>query len=239
MHKKRQNICAACGCNAIISTKYMFCSIHKDTIYNANCNIHGVTKFKHGKCIKCAALKVPLYNITVNNNKYYDKDGKLFKKNSSIAPYLKLLCSSKHDMISHINNTTKLHHNPGVYGIFVKSKRNKHNIGKCLYIGQSIDVCNRIESHKYCFKKAQRHIIGTKQHHKHITISKLQHKVDYKYYKMANSYKLSELMFVALLELPHTLLNKADYKETLTYCEQAYMNKFKPLYNTFAARPSI
>ena len=117
----------------------------------------------------------------------------------------------------------------GIYGIFY------NNV--CLYVGQSVNITNRIKQHKENFKTAKFHINGLRLHKKRISISKIKHKVEYKYYEMAYNYNLDQLSFKTLFTIPK-LKNDFEYNELLTYAEQAMIETYKPKYNHIAARPT-
>lgn len=167
--------------------------------------------------------------------KYYDKTGAIIDKKHWLYPYKELLCNtSRAFLIKHSNNITA---GCGVYGIFVRKPDN--SLGKCLYIGQSVNVKNRVAQHKKCFKTAQRHLIGCRVHNKKLTVKKLNnYKVELKYYKMADKYKLSELKFRKIIAINTKKLTEQQIKELLTYAEQHAIEVFKPQFNTFAARPT-
>ena len=206
------------------SGKYVVCYEHRNTEYIDNCKIHGKTKFINRQCLKCKELKNPIYRI--KNNK--DRFGKVINKNHFLYPYL--------DRLTKLNKTyqnkfiKRLSHSPGIYGIFY------NNI--CLYIGQSVDISNRIHQHRENFKKAQHQINGTRAHKKRISISKMPHKVEYKYYEMAYKYKLNELTFKRIFDVPR-LKDEFQFNELMTYAEQAMIDTYKPKFNHIAARPTI
>lgn len=239
MHK-----CAVKGCNEQIPNKYKVCFKHLDTNYYDVCKIHGRTLFNHYQCLKCKKLKQPEYIITKKNNKYYGRKNKLLPKDYYLKPfYDRFLHLNRKYQEPFMGNVTD---NPGVYGIFVKDNRYKNGLGECIYVGQSKNMRSRVNQHKEAFKKAQRQIKGTRVHKKNASIKNLNHKTEYKYYKMADKYKLSQLKFVSLFKLNKNLFKQSDLtiKEVLTYCEQAMITSYAqkglsmPKYNTMAARPA-
>ena len=117
----------------------------------------------------------------------------------------------------------------GIYGIFAGTV--------CLYVGQSINISNRIKQHKDGFKTAKFQINGTKLHKQRISISKMPHKVEYKYYEMAKNYNLPELSYKTLFVVPR-LKDEFEYNELLTYAEQAMIEAYQPKFNHIAARPT-
>lgn len=214
--------CKICGKD---SGKYIVCYEHKDTKYKDICKIHGETWFINRQCQKCKKLKEPTYLI--KNNK--DRKGKTITKNHFLYPYKSRLLPThltidyQKPFMQRISNTS------GIYGIFYKNT--------CLYVGQSVNITNRIEQHKKNFKIAQNHLRGIRIHKKRVSISKIPHKVEYKYYELANNYKLSDLTYKTLFVIPK-IKNEQDYKELLTYAEQAMMIAYKPKFNHIAARPT-
>lgn len=227
MHK-----CAKKRCNEQIENKYRFCYKHRNTKYLDTCKIHGKTYFVNNQCQKCLRLKDPKYIIIKKNNNYYFRNNKPITKKSILYPLL--------DRLTHLTREyqepyiKRISEGPGIYGIFA---RNKKQLGECLYIGQSVEVKTRIKQHKECFKTAQNHINGLRKHFKRINLNKIERKVEYKYYVMANQYTLKDLKFVKIISLDKKC-SEREFREALTYCEQAMMTAFKPKFNTFAARPT-
>lgn len=208
--------CKHKGCKN--KTQYMFCFVHKDDIYTDVCKIHGKTKFKNYHCLKCEEMKKPKYSKDKKVLEYLDEIfGKRLKhKNRRYqAQYIQRISPSA-----------------GIYGIFVKTSR---GLGKCLYVGQSVNVSTRVKQHKENFKKAQRHLIGLKTWHRKLKV----YKVEYKYYEMARKYKLSDLQFVRLCTIPKKYLHLSQFNDIITYMEQFMMDSYKPSLNTFAARPNF
>ena len=205
------------------SGKYIVCWEHRNTKYKDLCPIHGKTWFINRQCQKCKDLKNPIYLIKDNKDRFGNNITKshfLYKYKSRLI-HLNRRYQSKY--IQRISTTS------GIYGIFYKNT--------CLYVGQSVNISNRIKQHKENFKKAKFQIAGTKLHKQRISISKMPHKVEYKYYEMAKNYNLYDLSFKTLFKIPK-LKDEFEYKELLTYAEQAMMEAYKPKYNHIAARPS-
>ena len=207
--------CLHRGCKN--KTVYNFCYAHKDDVYLDVCKIHGKTKFQNYHCLKCQELKKPKYT-----------------KNKQVLSCLDEIFGTrlKHKTrkyqeryIQRIGNVS------GIYGIFVKKGS---GLGKCLYVGQSVNVATRVKQHKENFKKAQRHLIGLKTWNKKLKV----YKVEYKYYEMAKKYNLSDLKFVRLCTIPKKYLQTPEFNGIITYMEQFFMDVYKPTLNTFAARPS-
>ena len=212
--------CKICGAN---SGKYCVCYKHKNTVYTDVCKIHGKTSFVNRQCLKCKELKTPIYRIVDNKDRF----GNIIDKTHFLYKYLPRLT---HLTRPYQNKyMQRISHSSGIYGIFC------NNV--CLYVGQSVDISNRINQHKTNFKIAQHQINGTRAHKKRISISKMSHKVEYKYYEMAYSYKLHDLTFKKLFDVPR-LKNEFEYNELLTYAEQAMIDTYKPKFNHIAARPS-
>lgn len=208
-------------CKRIIQDGYTLCYECFQEKHLDYCKVHGRTTFNHGQCVKCTRLKQPLYKITKKGKNYYDKDGKIIPKDSLIYPCLPF----KKQPFLRISSA------PGIYGVFCKDQ--------CLYIGQSVDVSNRVKQHKENFKTAQYHLNGLRIRRKSLKVKDIKnYKVEIKYYKMADKYTLSELKFVRIMSFPKKTPHNKELKEALTYCEQAYMDLYKPIFNLFSARPS-
>ena len=119
--------CKVCGCDC---GKYEVCYDHRNTKYKDICSIHGKTTFINKQCQKCKALKVPIYLIQYNKDRF----GNDIKKGHYLYPYknrlTKLTKSYQSQYMQRISKTS------GVYGIFVGST--------CLYVGQRVNITNRI-----------------------------------------------------------------------------------------------
>lgn len=213
--------CKICGKD---SGKYVVCFEHKNTKYKDICKIHGKTTFIGHQCQKCKKLKEPIYLIKDNKDRF----GTKITKSHFLYPYKARLThltkNYQSKYIKRISTTS------GIYGIFY------NNV--CLYVGQSVNISNRIKQHKENFKTAKYHINGMKAHKKKIHISKMKHKVEYKYYEMAHSYNLHDLSYKTLMIIPK-LKNDFEFNELMTYAEQAMIESYKPKFNHIAARPSI
>lgn len=212
--------CKICGKSC---GKYKVCYDHRNSKYKDVCKIHGKTWFINNQCQKCKELKQPIYLIKDNKDRF----GNTISKNHYLYPYLKRLTNYnikyQRQFMKRISNAS------GIYGIFY------NNV--CLYVGQSVNITNRIKQHKENFKTAKFHINGLRLHKKRISISKIKHKVEYKYYEMAYNYNLDQLSFKTLFTIPK-LKNDFEYNELLTYAEQAMIETYKPKYNHIAARPT-
>lgn len=213
--------CAVCGKK--ISNSYVVCFEHRNTKYKAVCPIHGKTTFIGRQCQKCKDLKTPLY--LVKNGK--DRLGKKIGIRHFLYPYLERL--TKLDKRYQVGFQKRITERSGVYGIFAGNT--------CLYVGQSNNIKKRIEQHKKNFKIAQYQLRGIRIHKKRICLSKVPKKVEFKYYEMANNYKLSDLTYKTLFAVPQ-LSDQYEFNELLTYAEQAMMIAYKPKYNHIAARPN-
>lgn len=212
--------CKICGKDC---GRYVVCYEHRDTKYMDYCKLHNKTTFINRQCQKCKQLKEPLYLI--HNKK--DRFGKKITKSHFLYPFLDRLTNLTKPYQS--NFIQRISHSPGIYGIFYNNT--------CLYVGQSVDISNRIHQHRENFKKAQHQINGTRAHKKRIHISKMEHRVEYKYYEMANKYKLNDLTFKKLFAVPK-LKDEFEFNELLTYAEQAMIETYKPKFNHIAARPT-
>ncbi len=210
--------CAVCGSN---SGKYAVCFKHRETKYESKCPIHGKTTFIGRQCLKCKDLKTPLY--LVKNGK--DRFGNKIDRNHYLFPYM--------DRLTHLTRAQQIKYEKristtaGVYGIFAGNV--------CLYVGQSCYITNRIKQHKEKFKTAQKQMQGIRIRKKRIQLSKINRKVEFKYYEMANKYRLGDLSYRTLVSIPR---KEKELGEILTYAEQAMMIAYKPKYNHIAARPS-
>lgn len=212
--------CKVCGAYC---GKYVVCYDHRNTKYKDKCKIHGTTTFIGHQCLKCNDLKNKVYLIIQNKDRFGNKiiDGHF------LYPYLERLTNYNRNYQKQFMQ--RISHTSGIYGIFA------NNV--CLYVGQSIDISNRIHQHRENFKTAKFHISGTKLNKKRVSISKMPHKVEYKYYEMAHDYNLPDLSFKTLMKIPK-LKDEFEYNELLTYAEQAMIEIYKPKFNHIAARPS-
>lgn len=185
--------------------------------------MHGKTWFIGRQCQKCKDLKRVIYLIKDNKDRFGNK----ITKNHFLYPFKARL--------THLNRRyqskymQRISSTSGIYGIFYKTT--------CLYVGQSINISNRIKQHKENFKTAKFHISGIRLHKQRVSISKMQHKVEYKYYEMAQEYNLNDLYYKTLFVVPK-LKDEFEYNELLTYAEQAMIESYKPKFNHIAARPT-
>jgi len=212
--------CVICGKDC---GNYLVCYEHRNTKHKSTCKIHGKTTFIGNSCQKCAKLKEPIYVV----EKKCDRNGKRITKSHFLYPYLDRLTNLTRGYQSKYQR--RISHCAGIYGIFAGST--------CLYVGQSVDISNRIEQHKNNFKIAQKHMQGIRIWKKRIQLNKIKHKVEFKYYEMANNYKLKDLTYKTLFVVPRMDSDK-EFNELLTYAEQAMMIAYKPKYNHIAARPT-
>ena len=212
--------CKVCGCNC---KNYSVCYNHRNVKYIDICKIHGSTDFINNQCLECKELKTPIYIIKNNKDRFENEINTEHYLYSYLTRLTKLNRNYQRQFIQRISKTS------GIYGIFV------NNV--CLYVGQSINISNRVKQHKDNFKIAKFHLNGLRLHKKHIYLNKIPHKVEFKYYEMANKYNLSDLSFKTLFVIPK---NKDEFifNELLTYAEQAMIESYKPKYNTMAARPT-
>lgn len=212
--------CKICGKE---SGRYVVCFKHRDTKYQGICKLHGKTTFIGRQCQKCLRLKTPVY--VVKNRK--DRHGKKITPSHFLYPYLPRLTNKTKKYQSQFQR--RISNCSGIYGIFAGDT--------CLYVGQSCNISSRIKQHKDNFKTAQKQMQGIRIHKKRICIGKIKHKVEFKYYEMAKTYKLSDLSYKTLFVVPK-LRDNLEYKELLTYAEQAMMDAYKPKFNHIAARPN-
>ena len=230
--------CEHNGCKNMIDDNYHFCYQHRKDTYIDICHIHGETEFILGKCQKCKKLRTPIYRIHYRNGAYYfNKDKKPLSKDYFMKPYYKVLTHKtpayNKQFIGNITAT------PGIYGIFEKKKDG--SLGKCLYVGQSYNIKNRVSQHRKNFVTASNHIKGLKAHSKHQIIIITKYKVEAKYYMMARDYYLKDLKFVSLYKIDKKTwqkYTKEEQKLCLTFLEQAMIDTWNPSLNIIAARPS-
>lgn len=119
---------------------------------------------------------------------------------------------------------------PGIYGIFLKEKgRNRLNLGKCLYIGQSTNIKRRKSEHMECINKAIKELSKGRPH----TLSS-------KYYKIAKNIISGEkIIFVTVFSFDKREWSKLDLdqiRELMCLYEQWAMDTYKPSYNFLASR---
>lgn len=213
--------CKICGKEC---GNYVVCYKHRNTKYKDTCKIHGKTWFINHQCLKCKELKMPIYLIKDNKDRF----GNTITKSHFLYPYKTRLThltkNYQKKFMQRISNTS------GIYGIFC------NNV--CLYVGQSVNISNRIKQHKENFKTAKYQINGTKAHKKRISISKMPHKVEYKYYEMAKNYNLHDLSYKTLWSIPRLNNDDFEFNEILTYAEQAMIEAYKPKFNLISARPT-
>ena len=238
--------CGHKGCKNKIEEQYRFCFEHRKDKYQDVCYIHGKTMFSEGKCLKCQDMKKPIYRIHKRGNEYYfNRNRKPISKSSFIYPYCKQLT---HKTISYQNKYIgKITTSPGIYGIFVRDKRRKDQMGECLYVGQSrVGISTRVRQHKKSLALASRQIQGIRSYYgKSISWNKLKSylniKMELKYYSIIYKYSMSDLKFISLHTFSKKELSKFTNSEInmlLTCFEQMLIDVYKPSENRVAARPS-
>lgn len=209
-------------CNAD-SGKYVVCYKHRNTKYKDICPIHGKSTFINRQCQKCLDMKKVIYLIQDGKDRFgndIDKDHFLYTYKKRLTHLTRRYQSP---YIQRISKTS------GIYGIFANKT--------CLYVGQSVNIFNRIQQHKDNFRTAKFHINGEKLHKKRISIDKMTHKVEFKYYEMAKNYDAPDLSYKTLFKIPR-LPDDFEFNELLTYAEQAMIESYKPKFNHIAARPT-
>ena len=212
--------CKICGKDC---GKFAVCFEHRNKKYKDICHIHGKTNFINRQCLKCLELKEVIYLIKDNKDRFGNK----ITKNHFLYPYKKRLTHlNRRYQSKYIQRISKT---SGIYGIFC------NNV--CLYVGQSINISNRIQQHKDNFRIAKFQINGTKLHKQRVSINKIPHKVEFKYYEMAKNYNLPDLSYKTLFKVPK-LKDEFEFNELLTYAEQAMIESYQPKFNHIAARPS-
>lgn len=232
--------CEHLNCRTMVKDQYHFCWVHRKDKYKDTCYKHGKTDFQEGICLKCKKMRTPMYRIHKRKNKYYfNKNKRPLPKDYFMKPYYKILT---HRTVAYqkkyIGRITK---GPGTYAIFVRDKRSKLGIGKCLYVGQSTDVARRAKEHQEAIKIATKDLRRVKRLNKRIyLIDKRKLKVPLLYYRLAQ-YGLPKVKFVRLHKIEKSFWKKLTLKEALqclTFFEQLGMDTFKPQFNTIAARPT-
>lgn len=197
---------------------------------NNICKKHGQTKFINGKCLQCLEenLYLPIYRIEEkieNGNKKFYILGDEINDNHYLNNFLWLLTDKNKKTISMLMNDF-ISEVPGVYGIFYKKKNGK--AGECLYIGQSVNIKNRIEEHKNNILQAKKDLINHQRTQESL------------YYNLA-FIGYDNIKFVQLIDISKDIwnnLNKDQASELLTVFEQYCMDCYSPRYNKTAARPS-
>ncbi len=171
---------------------------------------------------------VPKYRLKRIKGKY--KGCTKLKEDTSVYDYI--YYSKEKDLRKNSKRITK---GLGIYGIFVRDKRYKNQLGKCLYIGQSRDVKRRVKEHKDSIKHAERVLQGYRSHTKNFSISWIKdNDIEFKYYRIADKYSLKNIKFVKIMSFCGII----DSCNTLTYAEQHCIDEFRPLYNTVVAKPT-
>lgn len=243
MHK-----CGKKGCQKQIEDKYRFCFEHKDTPYKDICKIHGKQTFIAGQCKRCKEMKRGIYRIYKRDRKYYfNKNKKPIDRNSPyyfLKPWFNILTHKTRQFQE--KQAKNISTSPGIYGIFLRDRTKKNQLGNCLYIGQSVNVKSRCTQHKKHIVTASNHIKGVrakaKKNYKdwRKMIPKEKRKVENKYYTISQYY-LADIKFVQLLKIDKKdweTLSDEQRKILLCMGEQLGIDVFKPITNTFASRPS-
>ena len=240
--------CGCKNCNNLIEDYYRFCFTHKDTPYIDICKIHGRQTFINYQCQECKKLKRGIFRIYKRNRQYFhNRDKKPLPKDYFMKPlYQRLINRDRKYQEKYIGNITN---GPGVYGIFLRDRTKKNQLGRCLYVGQSVDVKRRVKEHKENIKIASRQVAGVrakaKKSDKNKSWKKLiprdKLKTEKKYYEIAEYY-MKDLVFKELFKIDKKFWSKLDKEEAktcLSYCEQLMMDTYKPKTNLFTARNSI
>lgn len=222
------------------------------------CKIHGETLFKRGTCVECRKMHVGLYRIFKRNGKYYHNRNKTpLPKGFFMEPFYKQLTHpTRRYQMQFVGRVTS---GPGTYGIFVRNSKSKDGIGKCLYVGQSVDVARRCQEHYLRIKVATKHIeklksVGSKFYKRGNSLKNWKEivsecVVQRFYYDIADKYcvglkgdKLANLKIVKLSYIDKktwSKFTKDEALECLTYLEQLGMDAFQPECNVIAARVSV
>ena len=188
-----------------------------------------------------SSMMRPIYRLHKRGKFFYlGQRKKPISENSFIYPYVTILTNkSKQFHKSTIGNISA---SPGIYGIFTRDKRNKNGIGKCLYVGQSVNMRNRAKQHKKCLATASNHVKGVRAHNKSKVVILTRFKTEIKYYLIIQDYKIKDLKFVSLYRFSDKEFNKLteyEQKILLTMFEQCMIDVYNPKYNTLAARPNL
>lgn len=210
------------GCSKIISSRYRFCFDHKNEKYIETCKHHGETTHTAFKCGKCKAMRRSIYRVHRKDGKYWIYN-RLAPKDHKMSSYFKdLIHANRRYASKFISNVTK---GPGTYGIFKRDGRSSIDIGKCLYVGQSVDVRWRVGDHIDKVKRASKGENG------------LPHM-----YALLAEIGIENIKFVRLMGIPKPLystMNKDEALEALSLLEQYGMDSFEPELNVTAARKTV
>ena len=204
-------------------------------IYPADCKIHGHNvAHEAGICLHC--LQSTNYRIKrVRRNgetNFYFNGQRITADNPQLGflkPWVKRLTAKSHGAAEqHILRVTDT---PGTYGIFMRNNRKNNKLGKCLYIGQSVNVKKRLSYHKNEIITANRYMKTGKGN-----VANTR-----KMYFGIGCHELKDLKFVKLLSPTKEewkKLNRIQKMQLLTFLEQYNMDMFQPMFNVSNARPS-
>lgn len=243
MHK-----CGYHGCQEQVDDRYRFCWAHRKTPYIDICKIHGKQTFVEGQCQECKKLKRGVYRIYKRNGKYYfNRNKKALPANYFMKPFYPILVNR--EIPFHAGYIKSIIQGPGIYGIFERDKTKKNQLGRCLYIGQSVHIKTRKDQHHKQIVAASNQLKGVRAKAKKADknkswkklISRDRYKVEKKYYDLAE-YGLKNIKFVTLYAIPKTIWNRLTFEEQktcLTFLEQNFIDTYKPKLNTFAPRNSV
>lgn len=225
-----------CGhpkCTNYIELKYEYCYEHKNdrltngTLLNQNHNSEEILKeFPNASDMTKSVYKIR--RRTYRNTVFYYLGSKRLDDTYIRDDLLKIF--SKPSLYQAKKYVGKITKGAGTYGIFIRNRRSKLGIGECLYIGQSLNVKNRISQHMDNINIASLYI--TKG------INKKD--VPRMYYGMA-AIGIENLKFVRLMSIDSRYwdsLNRHDKEELLTITEQYMMDCWEPRYNVVKARPT-
>lgn len=176
--------------------------------------------------------KKSIFSIKKRKGKYYFKGKRTPIKRSYFAyKHLRTLSNnSRRSALRFCKHARGSY--PGIYGFFLYEKgKNRLNIGKCLYIGQSVNIKRRKREHEEAIK---------------IAINELKNKdpwlytLDSKYYKIAkNIISGKRVIFICVYQINKrewSKLNLDQARELLCLYEQWAMDTYKPKYNVIASR---
>lgn len=205
--------CGIENCNKTIDDSYKFCYEHRRCCYIDTCKIHGSVEFKQGKCIDCLQLMKPIYRIYKRDGKFY-LGRKLAKLDHPLYEYFNLLIHRNRPYAMRFINP--ILNGSGTYGIFKKGRGN--SLGRCMYIGQSINIKCRVDQHIEKISMAQNKFPG----------------LPTMYYNLSDI-GLPNLKFMKLISIDKIMEIEQLY-ECLSILEQYSMDCFQPELNVIAAR---
>lgn len=207
--------------------------------FTGKCRYHGETDFNKKGCIKCNNAKRAIYRVYKRKEngviKYYTVGNKEIT-DMKINYMFPFLCKRRITIAKKF--ITRVTKGPGTYGIFVinykatsGSNLAQKYLGKCLYVGQSVNVKARVADHLNKINVARKD--------KDKLLCQFPYpKIPTMYYNLAK-YPKERIKIVKLTSIDSTTsrkMSKEELFESLVYLEQWGMDCFNPEYNVTAAR---